>query len=509
MPQLPLYPPPKEKEWIGSWVTRLAHTNDLSAPRLLKILEIDQAQSPGPREFRILAEETGISVEDIAQMRTPVDPLLERGVPGNQQAAPIFGVRYMQVCSLCLEEDEIPYIRQDWVRRSVGACVRHEVPLRDACPHCQRYLQVMKPGNATIYVEGRISEKWRIKQNLRQCWLCGKDLVKPLPPRLPGADSLAAFPPSRILMGTEIAERPWENFTLALWTLLNRFGLTQIVEAEAVPVRALRKEALAASPHSVEARLAAQMMLARLLRDQGDDGFGSRYARLRTWAAATEGALVHVDVNSRQRWLYPMWLLTRLIEDAPREWLTSWPALVEHLVTRMDERPGKPTLAALVKYAAAREAGRLGVPPLPHQPLTLTDDQWALVLGVLRQTPNRENVEGLFTLLLTRVVFGHPYTSLPGMSTAVVQKENLRWQQSGQVGLILHLLHTQLEASFPKREGRQTMREWAYRETDEDWRTHTARLLLSDGVIELARQVNRPLHRKLVLTLVQGGTLVS
>lgn len=107
-------------------------------------------------------------------------------------------------------------------------------------------------------------------------------------------------------------------------------------------------------------------------------------------------------------------------------------------------------------------------------------------------------------MLLARAALGHRYAALPGMSADVVWKEARGWLHSGQVGLVLHLLHAHLEAALPGQVGKKDLRGRAYREADGDWRDHTARLLLSDGVIELARQVNRPLHRKLVMALIAG-----
>lgn len=469
---LPVYPAPLAGEWVGSWVARLADANVITAPRLLNALGIDPVHPPGERDFHLLAEATGFPVADITGMHTPVDPLLSIGSDGNRRPPPVLGVRYVQVCPLCLAGDEVPFIRRDWVRRSVAACPTHGGPLRVTCPHCDKGIQVMRPHMSDVRLGSGLSRTR--STDLRHCWVCGGDLS-----HAPASDrrSVLPWPASRRLLHTDVPEEEWDRFVLALWTMINTLGVTDLMEPGQLPLRPVRRWML--SPHSPEARLQAQQLTAWWLGAQ-EDGFAVTHPRVRTSAAVVQGLLINLGVNSNRRWLSLSWLLTRLIEDSPRTLIASWPPLLECLVARLD--------------------GDLEPPPSPRRPLTLTDAQWQLVLEVLNRTPKRGDTQAVFTTLLSHAVYGGSLVDADGRQSQTLENQIEAWMHSGQVGFALELLYADFKRATHG--SRTALIQRAFHASDQDWRNHTARVLLSDGMIELTRQVNRTLHRRLVTALV-------
>lgn len=495
VPRLLRYPGPREDEWIGSWVTRLAHANRLPAPRFLSALGIDSEARPTEKDFGVLAEATGQPLEAIARMQTPRDPLMERGRKGKAKPAPVLGVRYVQVCPFCLRDDEVPYIRREWVRRMVAACPQHGGPLRDACPHCTKSIQVMRPRGTTLWIKGGVSEGGRVGHSLRECWVCGQDLSADPPV---GLQRVQPPPTSCSFTRGEASEETWARFVRALWTVVNTFGVNDVAEPGKLRVLPLKWHV--ETPHSARARFETQALVAWLLGDQ-DDGFSTRHARIKTWAGAMLGLLVHVDVNSQRRGVYLAWLMTRLEEDSPADLLNRWPTLVnyfaarfEELVTAREVRTRQGALAALRSNALLP----------PGEPMMLTDEQWALVCSVPGQAASDPEFEGIVISLLSRAAHGGPHSALPDLSVISVQLRAEAWQRSGWLGVVFGLLYTHLQEHLPR--GKAPLWIQATRGAADDWRTQTARMFLSDGMIELARQVNPALHRQLVLALVGGAS---
>jgi len=72
------------------------------------------------------------------------------------------------------------------------------------------------------------------------------------------------------------------------------------------------------------------------------------------------------------------------------------------------------------------------------------------------------------------------------------------WASSGRLALALETLQRHLVAETGRNLGRAALR------GAPGWQRDMSRLLLSDGVIELTRQVNPGLHRLLLRQLVQN-----
>lgn len=477
--QLPVYPRPIAGEWVGSWVARLAFANHLPSSNLLKALGIDPTKVPSPESLKLLADATGYSVDHLIEMQTPIDALLDIGRAGYRHSSLVLGVRYVQVCPACLEADEVPFMRRDWVRQVVAACPVHGGPLRGSCPHCRSFLQVMRPPGSEVrlrVLEERIAPNW---ETLRQCWMCHGDLADPPAP------NLELVPPptaTRRLQKAEIQSEQWDSFVQALWLTINRFGVTDLLEPGLLPFRRSTRGKWISSPHSPHARFRSQLLTAWLLGDQ-DDGFTTHHSRLTTVAAALQSVLMDQNANSSQRRLYLSWLLTRLIEEKPINLPVLWPPLVDALVARLD--------------------GALRSPPTPSYPITLTEDQWQVVLKVLDHTTNKVDSRVVFLQLLERAIFGRPF-SVEGKRSDKIEEQAEVWLQSGQIGLVFHLLYQHFKDATQGSRTALSARAWT--EMDDDWRDHTARILLSDGMIELTRQVNEPLHRQLLMVVTQPMT---
>ncbi|MBB5232960.1 hypothetical protein [Deinococcus budaensis] len=306
---------------------------------------------------------------------------------------------------------------------------------------------------------------------------------------------------SRSFTRGQASEETWARFVQALWTVINTFGVNDIAEPGKLRVRPSKWQV--ETPHSARARFEAQALVAWLLGDQ-DDGFSTRHARIKAWAGAMLGLLVHVDVHSQRREVYLAWLMTRLEEDFPGDLLNRWPTLVDHfgarfeeLVTAREVRTRQGSLAALRSNALLP----------PGEPMMLTDEQWALVRSVPGPAASDPEFEGIVISLLSRAAHGRSHSALPDLSVESVWLRAEAWQHSGWLGVVLSLLYTHLQEHLAR--GKAPLRIQAMRGAADDWRTQTARMFLSDGMIELARQVNPALHRQLVLTLVAGTSTIS
>lgn len=466
--RLPVRPAPQPGEWLGSWLSRLAHANHVPARSVIAEFEVDPQTGDVPeRGWRRMSARTGLGEERLRQMATPRHTLRRIGHPGSA-APPVLGVRYAQVCPHCLARDEVPHIRRDWLRTAHAACPEHGGPLRELCPGCEAPI-----------LGGTLDRP----QGWRRCWHCQADLAVPLEgvtlERLPDLDR------PRALLGARLGEVPdqdtWDDLVFALWTMLRVCRVDELMGPGLIRIR--RPPKLSSGLHSLEARFAAQRLTASLLRAEGDDGFITLRMRLERTSLLLLGAILPLDVTSRRRWLYLGWMLTRLTQDSPSELLVSWPPLVHHLARRLEG-----------------QAEPLPQPPIPAR---LTDEQWEEISGLLpvpadaltgrpgRQMPPREAFEGLLQRALTREPWGREPT---------LRRTAEAWADSGRLSLALERLHTHLVAGT----GRNFWR--AALGGEPGWQRDTARLLLSDGVVELARQVNPSLHRELLRQVVRAGT---
>lgn len=177
---------PQDDELFSSWLVRLAWglavklqylcVQVLRQPPGFLTRDVDRA--PSPDALSRLVDGTGVSPERArltglsayegvlwAQYaeKGALPWVLPIGRLGRRRIG--HGVQY---CSACLQEDAVPYFRRHWRLAFCVVCVKHGIPLRDACPFCGGAIQfhVQDFGQRLLPFECRIT----------YCASCGKDL---------------------------------------------------------------------------------------------------------------------------------------------------------------------------------------------------------------------------------------------------------------------------------------------------------------------------------------------
>ncbi|GAA4015680.1 hypothetical protein GCM10022631_29870 [Deinococcus rubellus] len=471
VPPLPLYPAPLDDEWIGSWVARIARANLLPMPKLLEHFGIDAVPRLSAASLAILSAASGVVVDQLAPLQTPQHPLLDIGVYGTKTTSCVLGVRFVQVCPACLASDPVPFIRVDWVTRSVADCPHHGGPLRVQCPHCNRHIQVSKPQGADVRIP--VAAMKGVPTHLGHCLWCGGELSDSPDPHL---KVIPPLPGSQRLTKVAVPNELWGPFGFALWLTINHFRVTESVRPGFLEF--LTTTSSVYSTHPSQARFAASELASWLLSESRDD-FLRRHGRIRAFAAGAMIPHLNVKPTSSRRRLYLTWLLNRLLLDEPKLYLSSWPDLVRYLVARLESGQ------ALPKQLSA--------------PFELTPDQWNVMEKIFSSDPRPrtpENVKAILETLFNRVLF-ESQASIPWPGTMNEQVE--RWRGSGQLGLAIHLLHQHWRQARGNHQGPLA---WAERDDGDDWRVQTARLFLTDSFIEFIRQTNPTLHRDLLLALL-------
>lgn len=470
---LPVYPPPLPDEWLGSWVWRLAQANATGVYALLMHLGIEPVTALSEDGLIALSKATGQPFEALHAMNSLIDPLLDVGRKGRLPPL-LIGVRYVQVCPHCLredclEEDGTPYLRLNWVRQTQAVCARHGVTLLDQCPHCQKDLLLTKPlhSNTQPAAPALAPRKW-----LSQCWLCGYDLTQATAQRV---TIYAQNRPAR-----EEAEHDWSPFRVAVWTVFAASHVVELLSPAQLHLRPLpRQQVSKPFAQPLASRLALQDLHDWIFFGQGDD-FADWMTRLRSVATALLGRL-ETEMTSPKRWLYLSWLLTRINDDHPH-------------VLKQDFSP-------LTTALMAHWRGDYVVPDV-EAGWTLTDDQWEMVAPHLEWAGLQGvDVQEAFRFLVRWSVLRGNASVFQHDQYVNFRKQIVQWRETGTLGVVLGLLEWHLNAG---RRANKT-RLWMYAVGEgQPWQVQTARWLLSDGAIELARETNRPLHRKLLMALVAG-----
>ena len=220
----PIRPQPMGDETFGSWFSRLAWANGVTATELHAI------SLPGARMHRRdldrlaeaellenVSQHTGASVEDLANrtFRYWSGRLFESDdhrtkliwlTPAGQiETKKCFG---QQLCPECLSEHREPYLIQHWRLGFVTSCDVHNVLLVDRCPRCRSPIQ-------PLYHSSPYS-------TVSDCWNCGFDF------REATIEETPPFSHQKDLV--QIAERGWTylgdehflysiSFFRLLWTI--------------------------------------------------------------------------------------------------------------------------------------------------------------------------------------------------------------------------------------------------------------------------------------------------
>ncbi|WP_264776987.1 hypothetical protein [Deinococcus aetherius] len=317
----------------------------------------------------------------------------------------------------------------------------------------------------------------REHNDLRRCRDCYLDIATPdstpltLLPDIPQPQYLRSFK----IVSPEV----WKGFVEGVWTMMNTFRVDQMLEPGLLPIRPVERNTR--SPHATSTRFAAQRLTAWVLGNQ-DDGFHSFSHRLRTTAATLQALIIKPNLTPNRRLMYLVWLTGRLVDDPPTEVLMHWPALVQHLSDRLlQDRPG---------------------PPAPSLPITLTTEQWEQMQPTLLLSPPIAGIDPreVFEFLLYRAALSLRNARMDLETSELTNKvrQVKLWSRSGQLGVALGVMHAHLREHITPQ---QSLASLAWADPEEDWRNHTARILLSDGLLELTRQVNTELHLTLLASL--------
>jgi hypothetical protein len=163
-PPLPFYVQPAAGEALISWLGRLAHRFDLSPHQFAwQAFGVDNrgpAQwwlRPSPLSLKRISEVTGVPVDQLERMTLNNWSPSYRGDEADggfseiryRNPPPQRWTRYVAVCTACLREDVIPYLRLAWFIGWVAVCPRHEIALVSRCPSCNSKLRSAAYGSAS------------------------------------------------------------------------------------------------------------------------------------------------------------------------------------------------------------------------------------------------------------------------------------------------------------------------------------------------------------------------
>ncbi len=161
---LPFYVQPAADEALISWLGRLASRFDLSphefASQAFGVDNRGPAQwwlRPSPLSLKRISDLTGVPVDHLNRMTlNSWSPNYRRDEADGgfweiryRNPPPQRWTRYVAVCTACLREDVIPYLRLGWFIGWVAVCPRHEIALVSRCPSCNSKLRSAAYGLAS------------------------------------------------------------------------------------------------------------------------------------------------------------------------------------------------------------------------------------------------------------------------------------------------------------------------------------------------------------------------
>lgn len=453
---LPIHPQPLPDEWVGSWLHRVAQGNALPLLRLLPLLGVDPSKERlSPAEMRRVRNATGLSSEALTKLRPPPDLL-----PRSSVVTPFLGISALQVCPGCLRSDPEPYFRREWLRLRTIACPRHGGPLRDTCPHCRSALRLVASPTLRKKLTDASASHHRPTTDLRRCPVCTGDIATD------DGQPLTVFPtvttPTSIITAP-VKPKEWDALYDSVWQVILTFRLEAVLEPGRLLLGPLGILPTSHTPHS---RMAAHALHTWLLGTQGETFFHI-HNRLRVAAAPLISLLeVKADLDTERRWMYVVWLMTRLALDTSEQVLRDWPKLARTLCDRFVSPPALPE-------------------PVPFH---LTDAQWAALAPVIPVPERFSHVDPRETLtgILNEKLGQRAGT---GAGQHVQERLIKHWIQGGHLGRALSRLYSFRPLPETSEAGEQQTEFPALR------------LFGVDAVVELCRQANPDLHRHLVFDL--------
>lgn len=193
-PQLALHVEPLPGEALLSWLLRLASRLRVPMHTLAySSFGVDDRGGhtrwwlrPHPWLLARISERTGVPVIRLRKMTlSGYQPVYRDDEAGGRFCGRRFEVvppdRHLfrfAVCGACIEEDERPYLRHEWVIGWVAVCARHNLQLIERCQQCRGILRISRWTTATVFEPDR-------------CTRCG-EAIRTLPD-LPAHPSVAAL----------------------------------------------------------------------------------------------------------------------------------------------------------------------------------------------------------------------------------------------------------------------------------------------------------------------------
>lgn len=162
---LPVCTEPMPEESLASWLSRLAERVGMSPLAFTRYafgidsrFDVEWWRRASEEQIAVIGARTGIDAKRLRSMtmadwsmaraderQRRLDAQRVRRRPAQQMPD-----NSMTVCSCCLEEDEQPYIRRQWMIGWLAVCPRHKCLLIRHCPVCSSYLRAGDLGRRDI-----------------------------------------------------------------------------------------------------------------------------------------------------------------------------------------------------------------------------------------------------------------------------------------------------------------------------------------------------------------------
>jgi hypothetical protein len=276
-PQLPFYVEPQADEGLLSWLLRLATRLRVSMHTLAySSFGVDNRSGhtrwwlrPHPWLLARISERTGVPVIRLRKMTlSGYQPVYRDDEAGGRFCGRRFEVLppdrrlfRFAVCGPCIEEDERPYLRHQWLIGWTAVCARHNVQLIARCEQCRAGLRVGRWTTGAMFAPGR-------------CTRCGEE-VRVFADR-PAHPSVSAL--QEVMLGAKLeghmdlaglGQLTWREFVALADIMIGGVWKWTTMD-ERAQVMGLYAESLVDDPH-------------------GTDTYGSRHDSLRFLAWLLDG----------------------------------------------------------------------------------------------------------------------------------------------------------------------------------------------------------------------------
>ena len=485
------YPRPRKDEWIGSWIFRTARANEISLKQLFEHFEwTDTTDFPDEKRLLQLANVTRQPASRLEQMLKPQGTLIEfTGRMGGATIHTFMGIRFVQVCPICLSEDQVPHFRLSWLMRETFACPVHQTMMFDACPHCDA--RIMPRGARLVTNRREVDRNSRLQDDLRRCSQCYRDLGDPKRP-LPALTRRLDVPAEKVNKQLSPTALEWSTLVEATRRLVDHDGLYQMLDLHTLTLRFGKVPLLPASrrQYATDHHFGRELMSDVLLGPRSENilTVHTRMRALGLWLSAIHTSPGMTNVSSAR--LFRMWIAEHLVNATEVGLLRKWPVVVnalldveEHKIN--DPRPVSQSETVLLQ-TQEWEVMSAGL----HDTLS-----WGGIEKGKRQVSHQDVIQG-FLWSLANNAGGEALARKGYADFAITRRWVALWADDGRLGIALGLLYRNMMQA----------RKDIFLSPAEDpdsWHARTATIFLSNGMIELLRTVHPTLHRELLDRLVR------